>query len=60
MLRLNADTERDHGLELQIRIGINSGEVLAGDAAAGQPFATGAAVNVAMRLQQAALPNGGP
>jgi len=54
---LNADLERDHGLELQVRIGINSGEVLAGDAAAGQPFATGAAVNVAMRLQQAALPN---
>jgi DNA-binding SARP family transcriptional activator len=54
---LNADLERDHGLELQVRIGINSGEVLAGDAAAGQPFATGAAVNVAMRLQQAALPD---
>jgi DNA-binding SARP family transcriptional activator len=53
---LNADLERDHGLELQVRIGINSGEVLAGDAAAGQPFATGVAVNVAMRLQQAALP----
>jgi DNA-binding SARP family transcriptional activator len=54
---LNADLERDRGLTLQIRIGINSGEVLAGDAAAGQPFATGAAVNMAMRLQQAALPD---
>ncbi len=40
-----------------MRIGINTGEVLAGDAAAGQPFATGVAVNLAMRLQQAALPD---
>jgi len=53
---LNADLERDHGLAIQIRTGINTGEVLAGDAASGQPFATGAAVTVAMRLQQAALP----
>ena len=54
---LNEDLEREHGLELQVRIGISSGEVLAGDPAAGQPFATGAAVSVAMRLQQAALPD---
>jgi DNA-binding SARP family transcriptional activator len=54
---LNADLVRDHGLDLHVRIGINSGEVLAGDVAAGQPFVTGAAVNVAMRLQQAALPD---
>ena len=53
---LNADLERDHGLAIQVRTGINTGEVLAGDAASGQPFATGAAVTVAMRLQQAALP----
>ncbi len=53
---LNEDLEHDHGLTIQIRIGINTGEVLAGDASSGQPFATGAAVNVAMRLQQAALP----
>ena len=53
---VNDDLERDHALTLQVRIGINTGEVLAGDAAAGQPFATGAPVNVAMRLQQAALP----
>ncbi len=53
---LNEDLERDHALTIQIRIGINTGEVLAGDAASGQTFATGAAVNVAMCLQQAALP----
>ena len=53
---LNDELERHHELLLQIRTGINTGEVLAGDAAAGQPFATGAPVTVAMRLQQAALP----
>jgi class 3 adenylate cyclase len=56
LIALNAELQRDHGLAIQIRTGINTGEVLAGDAASGQPFATGAAVTVAMRLQQAALP----
>src|SRR5262245_17442735 len=56
LVGLNDELERTHGLLLQIRTGINTGEVLAGDAAAGQPFATGAAGTVAMRLQQAALP----
>jgi len=56
LIGLNADLQRDHGLAIQIRTGINTGEVLAGDAASGEPFATGAAVTVAMRLQQAALP----
>jgi DNA-binding SARP family transcriptional activator len=56
LIALNSELGREHGLELRVRIGINTGEVLAGDAAAGQPFATGAAVNVAMRIQQAALP----
>jgi class 3 adenylate cyclase len=53
---LNAELARDRGLAIQIRIGINTGEVLAGDAASGEPFATGAPVTVAMRLQEAALP----
>jgi DNA-binding SARP family transcriptional activator len=56
LVSLNADLERDQGLTLQIRTGINTGEVLVGDAASGQPFATGPAVTVAMRLQQSALP----
>ena len=56
LVGLNDELERTHGLVLQTRMGINTGEVLAGDAAAGEPFATGAAVTVAMRLQQAALP----
>ena len=56
LVSLNTDLERDQGLALQIRTGINTGEVLAGDAASGQPFATGPAVTIAMRLQQEALP----
>ena len=43
------------GRELQLRIGINTGEV--SPATRGRrAFVTGDAVNVAMRLQQAALP----
>ena len=56
LVSLNTDLERDQGLALQIRTGINTGEVLAGDAASGEPFATGPAVTIAMRLQQEALP----
>jgi class 3 adenylate cyclase/tetratricopeptide (TPR) repeat protein len=39
------------GLELQVRIGINTGEVVAGE---GETLVTGDAVNVAARLEQAA------
>jgi DNA-binding SARP family transcriptional activator len=53
---LNTDLELEHGVALQIRTGIDTGEVLAGDSASGESFATGNAVNIAMRLQQAALP----
>jgi DNA-binding SARP family transcriptional activator len=56
LIALNSELGREHALELRVRIGINTGEVLTGDAEAGQPFATGAAVTVAMRLQHAALP----
>ncbi|MEP6910949.1 MAG: BTAD domain-containing putative transcriptional regulator [Actinomycetota bacterium] len=56
LVGLNVELARDHSLAIQVRTGINTGEVLAGDAASGQPFATGAAVTEAIRLQQAALP----
>jgi len=56
LVGLNDDLDREHGLTIQIRTGINTGEALAGDAASGQPFTTGAAVTAAMRLQAAALP----
>jgi class 3 adenylate cyclase/DNA-binding SARP family transcriptional activator len=42
--------------ELQVRIGVNTGEVVAGDATAGHGFVTGDAVNVGKRLEEAAAP----
>jgi predicted ATPase/class 3 adenylate cyclase len=53
---LNEELERDHGERLSIRTGVNTGEVVAGDASAGQKLVTGDAVNVAARLEQAAQP----
>src|SRR6266542_6827425 len=53
---LNEELERDHGVRLSIRTGVNTGEVVAGDASAGQKLVTGDAVNVAARLEQAAGP----
>jgi class 3 adenylate cyclase len=41
---------------LALRIGVNSGEVVVGRPRAGSSFATGDAVNVAARLEQAAAP----
>ncbi|MGH2680329.1 MAG: ATP-binding protein [Actinomycetota bacterium] len=47
------------GVTLQIRIGVNTGEVLASvDPQPGEPMVTGDAVNVAARLQGAAEPGG--
>ncbi len=51
---LNADLERDYGVSLQLRIGVNTGEVVAGTE---ERLATGDAVNVAARLEQAAAPD---
>src|SRR5918994_678959 len=56
MTALNADVGDEYGVALQLRLGVNTGEVLVSDAGSGEPFATGKAVGVAMRLQQAALP----
>ena len=53
---LNDELERDRGVRLSIRTGVNTGEVVAGDASAGQKLVTGDAVNVAARLEQAAGP----
>ena len=51
---LNEGFRRDRGLELENHIGVNTGEVIAGDASTGQRLVTGDAVNTAARLEQAA------
>jgi len=51
---LNGSLRTERGLELAMRVGVNTGPVVVGDARAGGSRATGDAVNVAARLQQAA------
>ncbi len=53
---LNDELERDHGVRITTRTGINTGEVIVGGGAPDQKLATGDAVNVAARLEQAAAP----
>jgi class 3 adenylate cyclase/tetratricopeptide (TPR) repeat protein len=53
---LNKELERDQGVRIETRTGVNSGEVVAGDPSGGQTLVTGDAVNVSARLQQAAQP----
>jgi class 3 adenylate cyclase/tetratricopeptide (TPR) repeat protein len=54
--RLNADVEREFGVGLRVRIGVATGEVVAGDPTAGHAFATGQPVVLAQRLEAAARP----
>jgi class 3 adenylate cyclase/tetratricopeptide (TPR) repeat protein len=51
---LNDELERDFGVRIGVRTGVNTGEVIAGDPAQGQAFATGDAVVVAQRLEATA------
>jgi class 3 adenylate cyclase len=51
--RLNDELERDWGVRIESRIGVNTGEVVTGE---GDSIATGDAVNVAARLEQGAAP----
>ncbi len=51
LVELNGDLERDYGTTLAVRIGVNTGEVVTGTE---ERLATGDAVNVAARLEQAA------
>jgi DNA-binding SARP family transcriptional activator len=55
LTELNAKLAGEYGVAIQLRIGVNSGEVLVSDPASGESFATGKPVNVAMRLEQTAL-----
>jgi class 3 adenylate cyclase/tetratricopeptide (TPR) repeat protein len=54
LAELNDELERVYGVRLANRIGVNTGEVVAGDPSTGQRLVTGDAVNVAARLEQAA------
>ena len=51
---LNEELERVWGVQLAARIGVNTGEVIAGDHSQGYRFVTGEAVTVAKRLEEAA------
>ena len=54
---LAAELERRHGVRLALRIGVNTGEVIApSEVRADQPMVTGEAITVAARLQTAAEP----
>jgi class 3 adenylate cyclase len=52
--RLNENLEREWGIRIAARTGVNTGAVVAGDPGAGQALVTGDPVNVAARLEQAA------
>jgi class 3 adenylate cyclase len=53
---LDTEIRAERGATVEWRMGINTGEVVAGDASAGQRIVTGDAVNVAARLEGAAAP----
>ncbi|MCC7372925.1 MAG: AAA family ATPase [Chloroflexi bacterium] len=57
---INGELERDHGLRLELRIGVNTGEVVAGVREVGgfhDATVIGDTVNTASRLQTAAPPS---
>jgi len=53
---LSTALERERGVTLAVRTGINTGEAVVGDPESRQFYATGDVVNVAARLEQAAAP----
>jgi class 3 adenylate cyclase len=56
LVSLGAELERDWGVSVRLRTGVNTGEVVAGDASTRETFATGDTVNTAARLEAAAPP----
>jgi class 3 adenylate cyclase/tetratricopeptide (TPR) repeat protein len=54
LAELNEQLERDLAVRIGIRVGVNTGEVVAGDGTGGQMLATGDAVVVAKRLEESA------
>jgi predicted ATPase/class 3 adenylate cyclase len=57
LAEFNEEVARGWGVTLTNRIGVNTGEVIAGEPVRGQRLVIGDAVNVAARLEQAAPPN---
>jgi class 3 adenylate cyclase/tetratricopeptide (TPR) repeat protein len=53
---LDQALDAEQGVVLSVRIGVDTGEVVAGDPSAGQTLVTGDAVNTAARLETAAKP----
>jgi class 3 adenylate cyclase/tetratricopeptide (TPR) repeat protein len=53
---LDAEVQAERGATVEWRMGVNTGEVVAGDGVSGQRIVTGDAVNVAARLEAAAAP----
>jgi class 3 adenylate cyclase/tetratricopeptide (TPR) repeat protein len=56
LAELNGELERDWGVVLQVRTGVNTGEVMAGNPGIDTALVVGDTVNVAARLQQTAAP----
>ena len=56
LAELNAELGAEGGPDIQIRTGVNTGEVVTGDGESGSTLVTGDAVNTAARLEQAAAP----
>jgi class 3 adenylate cyclase/tetratricopeptide (TPR) repeat protein len=52
--RLNDELKQTYGTAIEARIGVNTGEIVAGEAVTGQQVVTGDTANVAARLEQAA------
>jgi class 3 adenylate cyclase/tetratricopeptide (TPR) repeat protein len=51
-----AELDRESDVNLEVRIGINTGEVVTGDPSTGHAFVSGDTVNIGKRLEQAAAP----
>src|SRR5437588_8413439 len=56
LTRLNRELDESWGVQIEIRIGIDTGEVVAGDFRAAATIATGDVVHRAKRLEEAAHP----